>query len=158
MHVGAALIGGAPRGFLLRLFKLFDADQFFLEGLRRARIVANLVAAVGIRHRDVLVAAGKLDQHFADVPDRTADRHRAEYGCAGEDEDDEQAKAEVEPVDESGLRVGFGFAPFGGFDQRGGGRLDQGVHLAAQFVAVFDVFDRIGMAFAAVASLPTTST
>ena len=67
--------------------------------------VADLVAAVGVGHRDVFAAAGELKQHFTDAADRTRDRDRAEHGNAAQDGDNEQADAEIEPVDEPGLFV-----------------------------------------------------
>ena len=57
LHVGLALLGDAPRRLLLGGLQLLDADEFLLEGLRCARVVADLVATPGIGHLDVFVAA-----------------------------------------------------------------------------------------------------
>ena len=53
----------------------------------------------------MFAAAGELKQHFTDAADRTRDRDRAEHGNAAQDGDNEQADAEIEPVDEPGLFV-----------------------------------------------------
>ncbi len=64
------------------------------------------------------IAAGELQQHFADTADRAADRDRAEHRDTGENGDDEQAHAEVDPADGRRFSVGFRLALVGGHDQR----------------------------------------
>ena len=145
MHVGLALLGAAPRHLLFRGLQLIDADQLFLEGLRGARVVADLVAPVGIRHRDVFVAARELEQDFADAADRTGDRDGAEHGKASQNGDDEQADAEIEPVDERRFFVRLPLALLGRTHQGGGGRLGQRVHLGADRAGAVHQIDGVAI-------------
>ena len=132
VHIGAALLGHALRHFLFGDFQLLDADQLFLEGLRRAGIVADFVGASAIRHLDVLVAVRELAQNLADAADRPGDGERAEHGETGQHGDDKQADAKIDAADAPALGARLRVAVFGGADQILGRLLDQHVHLPAE--------------------------
>ncbi len=145
MNIGAALFRHAARRFLFGNFQLLDADELFLECLRRTGGVADLVGASGIGHLDVLIAVSDFEQHLADTPDRLDDGKRAEQRDTAEHGDHEQADAEIDAADMFALGAGLRFALLGRIDQIAGRFLDQSVHLIADFAGVLDHCDGVAV-------------
>ena len=94
-HVLALGHGACGRLFLLGLERL-QPHKIVAEGARRARGIADFVAAAGIGDVDVALPAGQLQQHAGDGVDRPADRHHAEGRAANQQDDDKEAEAEVD--------------------------------------------------------------
>jgi len=72
-HIGPALGSGARLCLFLLRLRLFDPQEIVLEDLGGTRVVANLVAALGIGNVDRLVAVGEIEQRLVDAVDRTGD-------------------------------------------------------------------------------------
>jgi hypothetical protein len=110
-----------------------------------ARVVADLVAPRRVGNRDVLVAVGQRQQHFADAADRPADRQRAEHRNAGEHRDDEQPDADIDTADAIALLAGLDVAGVGGRDQRRRRALDLRAHGVAELAGPLHLRHRVAV-------------
>ena len=132
VHIGTALLLHALRHFLLGEFQLLDANELFLERLRRAGVVTDLVGPPAIRHVDLLVTLRQCAQNLADAADRCGDGNGAEHGKAGKHGDDEETDAEIDAADLAAFRARLRIAVFGSAHQVLSRLLDQDVHLPAE--------------------------
>lgn len=144
-RVGLTLFGHALGRFLFGDLEFLDADELFLERLRRPRTVANLVAAPDKGNFDVLVAVREPQQNVADAADWLDDGEHAEHCDAGEHDDYEQAHAEIDPGGTITLRAGLHVTLCCLGNQSFGRLVDQRVHLGVESAGAADQIDDVAV-------------